>query len=428
MNQVMNCEKFAQLLDAYLDGELDIKAIAELESHAHTCPECHTQLEMASHIKEMCEKLDANVTMPIEGQASWRRAIRQEAAQQAKPAARKGAPAWLRSVSGMAAALLLVAGGTFAYKQANPMVFEANVMSEQGYTKAAMSYDLGDMAPAALAGRGHILMSDGAMEDEVAMEAEANVAEATMVDPQSGFAPEVDKDEAKEIRYASRSIDSANYDADLSSIKDYVEEYAGRIVNQNEYTLPDRTTSPEGTRRNIHISAQVPTVDLDAFLTAIDVVGTVTERSENRYEITRQYYDSVTRLDNQKALRQKLQAMIPDAKTVTELIEIERELADVQADIDNLEGQLRGWDVQIDYASVDINLTEVKNKMAVLPIDKLSLGERVQEGFVQSINMLGSFAQDMLVFVAMFWPWLLLAIIVIIGISASVKRRRKNRE
>ena len=40
----MNCQEARQLLDAYLDGELEVDKCSELEEHLPQCPECPTEL------------------------------------------------------------------------------------------------------------------------------------------------------------------------------------------------------------------------------------------------------------------------------------------------------------------------------------------------------------------------------------------------
>ena len=47
----MRCEESRQLIDFYLDGELDALRSAEFELHARNCAECAPQIERASKLR-----------------------------------------------------------------------------------------------------------------------------------------------------------------------------------------------------------------------------------------------------------------------------------------------------------------------------------------------------------------------------------------
>ena len=441
MNRTMDCEQFARELDSYLDGEMNAEQGAAFREHAHTCAACGAQLAMAAQIVSLCAKLDEGVQMPIEGQAAWRRAVRDEATTRGK--AGRMARLW-RGASNIAAALLILAGGTYAYRVAQPAGTMMQVASEPAAVSMAKNevfwadeYDAEEAealsaAPMVnrAAGTSDILLTDGGMHMSVADEEDVytGAIDENFELPQieeSGFAPDVDVQSIKEIRYASRDIQSSEYDRDFEMVCDLIDEYRGRIDDESGYGAPLSPTNTEG--RRVYLSARIPSEDLDAFLTALDVVGTIAGRSQSRREITRQYYDTAARLESQIVLLEKLQSMVGDAQDVSEMIEIQRELAEVGGQINSLQSQIRGWDGEIGYATVSINMEEVADKAAVQAIDTQTLAGRLNEGFVQSINMLGTFAQDMLVFVAMFWPWILLALVAVIAARMAAARHRRKR-
>lgn len=447
MKQTMGCEQFRSSLDAYLDSELSPVQRAAFVEHARVCPECGEKLEFATRLMTMCAEMDEGVQMPLDGQAAWRKAVRSEASQQKKTVR---LPAFVRGLSAAAAALLVLAGGTYWYQHNGPLSLGAlsgaqpgTVAFERAASDTGSNY-AGDAAmplSAGAASKGMIRLADsaddlalpGAPELSVAEDAPASDAEADakmvagggIAPVQPGFDPSVDKADIKEVRYASRNIESIAFDSDLGVAKDLVDEYEGRIDDQSIYGAP--LEPGQATGREAYLSARIPTPDLDTFLSALDAVGTVTARSESRQEITREYYDAKSRLDSLTAMHAELSAMVAQAQGVGDLIEIKRELANIEAETDSLNAQLSAWNTQVDYATVSINLSEVADKKAVKPIDSSSLMDRVKVGFAESINRFSAFAQDMLVFCVVFWPWILLALIVLIVVCASVRRRSRNR-
>ncbi len=441
MKQTMCCEQFRESLDPYLDSELSPVERAAFIEHARMCTDCGERLELATRLMTMCAELDEGVQMPLDGQAAWRRAIREEAAQKKKPAR---LPAFVRGLSGLAAAMLLLAGGTFVYQNQVPLslgTLSQGPTAAQYEQEAAVDYDYaGDGgALTKLSGsgsKGVLMRADDAADitfgdslavmDEPEVAADSKLASEGSIAPSaSNFDPAVDKADIKEVRYASRSIESTDFDSDLEAARNLVEEYEGRIDDESIYGAPMEPGQTHG--REAYVNARIPTGDLDTFLTALDAVGTTTARGESRQEITKQYYDAQSRLTSLAQLHTELTAMMPQAQGVADLIEIKRELANVEAESESLNAQLSAWNADVDYSTVNINLSEVADKKAVQPIDQASLAERVNVGFVESINRFGAFVQDMLVFCVTFWPWILMGLIVLIVVCASVRRRRGRR-
>lgn len=75
----MNCSEFNQLLDAYVDGELDEKQRADLQNHAAGCEECREALSAAEQLRDILSRMDDDISVPLPAQAAWRNAVRAEA-------------------------------------------------------------------------------------------------------------------------------------------------------------------------------------------------------------------------------------------------------------------------------------------------------------------------------------------------------------
>ena len=95
--------------------------------------------------------------------------------------------------------------------------------------------------------------------------------------------------------------------------------------------------------------------------------------------------------------------------TLTLLIEIESAIADTQYQIDRFETSQRSIDRQVDLSEVYLTLME-QEQTVINP--ELTLAERIRAGFADSIEWLGDFGRDLIVFVVMASP--------VIGIGAAV--------
>ena len=75
----MNCSEFKNMLDLYIDGELDGQNRSDFLSHAEACGECGAELKAAEQLRDFLSHMDEDVAVPLPAQAAWRGAVRAEA-------------------------------------------------------------------------------------------------------------------------------------------------------------------------------------------------------------------------------------------------------------------------------------------------------------------------------------------------------------
>ncbi len=75
----MKCDEFMGLLDAFVDGELDVGMRDGILAHARECDGCARELGRAEALKKMLSGLDDGIRVPLAAQAAWRGAVKAEA-------------------------------------------------------------------------------------------------------------------------------------------------------------------------------------------------------------------------------------------------------------------------------------------------------------------------------------------------------------
>ena len=110
---------------------------------------------------------------------------------------------------------------------------------------------------------------------------------------------------------------------------------------------------------------------------------------------------------------------------MTDLLEIESRLTDVRYELENYTSQLKLYDNQIDYATIHLNITEVQE---YTPVEEPSLWERIRDGFQDSLKALGENLQNLLVWLIVALPFLVIYGGIIAVIVVLIKKVRKNRK
>lgn len=99
----MKCSDVNAWLDMLMDDELSDEMRVELENHARVCPACAENINATIEMKKLLSEMDDEVDVPLQAQAAWRKAVRQEAA-------RSRAKRIYRSITAVAAAVVVLVG------------------------------------------------------------------------------------------------------------------------------------------------------------------------------------------------------------------------------------------------------------------------------------------------------------------------------
>jgi hypothetical protein len=158
--------------------------------------------------------------------------------------------------------------------------------------------------------------------------------------------------ERKLIRNGEMTIEVKDVTAALASLAQIIRSVggqpAGRVERQNEYG--SRTAS---------ITCRIPADRLDEAIEAARALGQPRVLTFTTEDVTTSYFDVSVRINTQKQLERQLVVLLQrPSNRLSDLLEIEREVARVREEIDRLEGRIRLWDSQVALSSLQITLEE----------------------------------------------------------------------
>jgi hypothetical protein len=110
------------------------------------------------------------------------------------------------------------------------------------------------------------------------------------------------------------------------------------------------------TAGSAQLSLRIVPAQAGKLLETLEGLGRVTRHEMSQTDRTNEVVDYQARLANQKALRDRLRALVAGrVDKVHDLLEVERELARVQGEIDSLEGQIRATLAVTDKINFEIS-------------------------------------------------------------------------
>lgn len=413
----MNCDTYIQLLDKAMNGDATTSELEDMRMHEQSCSDCaklHHDYEALRN--ELTSLNDEVPPMPQDFHQRWTTLVEEDTMEKQGKNIRFRQQ-FTRFIS-VAAALVFVIGGTLLTR--DDLAPRSNTYQSKSSNKAYETTSYDDAAyggtPMMMSGRAYANTSMTSYSDDVAYDL-AEEAEYEFTDNGSEGGQ---VNPSKIIRTASLTIATRNYEASMEQLRAAVEQHHGWISYCNE-----TTTSNSLHRANLTL--RIPSQSLDAFLNATGDVGRVTARSETADDVSDSYYDTKTRLATQEALLARLQALITDAASLSDLLKLESQIADTQYTIDRLTGSLRATDRQVDYATVDVTLREESAADEIVQTD-LTLGQRIVSAFATGWQAFADLVEDMIVFMVAALPFIAMVAVAVIVIRLILRARRKNKK
>jgi anti-sigma factor RsiW len=99
--------------------------------------------------------------------------------------------------------------------------------------------------------------------------------------------------------------------------------------------------------------------NLDDFLLKLRDLGELKNQTLKTDDVTKAYYDTQARLENSRRMETQLQELLKhDNSKVADLLQVERELGRVRGEIEQMQGELKLYDFQVQYATVTMQVSE----------------------------------------------------------------------
>jgi hypothetical protein len=156
----------------------------------------------------------------------------------------------------------------------------------------------------------------------------------------------------KLIRNATVELEIVSFDAAVQKITAFANEERGYVATTNSDKQANGKLRGE-------VVVKVLPENLDRFLQKVRGLGELKNQTLGTEDVTKAYLDTDARLKNAHVMEERLIDMLK-TKTgkVSDLLQVEKELGRVREEIEKMQGELKYWDSQVQFATVTISLAE----------------------------------------------------------------------
>lgn len=213
----------------------------------------------------------------------------------------------------------------------------------------------------------------------------------------------------KLIKRGNVSFEVDDLSVTTTNIKTSVKKFNGYIAEEK---------SEKGYYSNdVTITVRVPNTNFDAFLSEISKgVKEFDEKNISVSDVTEEFLDVSARIKTKKELENRYLQLLAKAKSVKEILEVEKELEQVRSDIERAEGRLKFLENNVSFSTLKIKFyKKIEQK-----ITEDSFGGNILKAFKDGFDGLKS----LFLFLITIWPLL----IITTAIYIFVRRRLKNKQ
>lgn len=188
-----------------------------------------------------------------------------------------------------------------------------------------------------------------------------------------------------------------------------IKKYDGYISSENEYKISDQISS--------NIIIRVPADNFDKLILEITFGVKRFDRKEIYVQdVTEEFLDIEARLRTKKELENRYLEILKKAATVSEILEVERQIGDLRAEIESFEGRLKFLNSQVSLSTLTVRIYE--------PLyEQKEFGKKFTNGFKNGWDNLILF----FVLLVNIWPFIVIIFGVLIVFRFWRKRKRARK-
>ena len=154
-------------------------------------------------------------------------------------------------------------------------------------------------------------------------------------------------------------IRNAEVELEITRFDDAIQKITALTNEEHGYVATTSSEKQANGKLKGQVVVKVLPENLDRFLQKIRGLGELKNQTLGTKDVTKAYFDTESRLKNARVMEQRLIDMLKKkSDDINDLLQVEKELGRVREQIEQMQGELKYWDSQVQFATVTIQLSE----------------------------------------------------------------------
>jgi hypothetical protein len=219
-------------------------------------------------------------------------------------------------------------------------------------------------------------------------------------------------------RTVSLSIVVKDFDASRSALDSILARHRG-------YSAQLSVSTPENAPRSLQASLRIPAPELSLAIAKLKTLGRVENESQSGEEVTQEHMDLLARLKTSRETEQRFRTILEQRTgNVVEVLQVEEGIARVRGDIERMEAEQQALEHRVDFATVELQLTEEYKAQLNPPAPSVST--RMHNALVAGYRNASETVLGILLFFMTDGPTLLLWLVILVLPAIFAWRRYRK--
>lgn len=223
--------------------------------------------------------------------------------------------------------------------------------------------------------------------------------------------------EQKVIKTASAEVEVEDFDSAVRLVSTIAHELDGLITSSS------RSQTEDNLRANFTI--RVPHINFEALLNRLEQMGEVKRLDIWTHDVTEEFIDLDARLKVYQEQEQAYIRLLEKAQTIADILEIERELSRIRAEIERITGRLRYLENQVEHSTLHL-VVAAKKQPTQAPVH--TFAERIRYALRDGWGVFVTFVTSVIAAAVWMLPFLLLILPLALLLRLIWRRGRKHQE
>lgn len=231
--------------------------------------------------------------------------------------------------------------------------------------------------------------------------------------------------ERKIITTINISLETKNFDDLVKSLETKVSDAGGYIETSS---ISNNSYYGSGTR-SAEYKLRIPASKSETVTDFLDENSNITQKNINTDDVTLNYVDTESRVKALQSEKEALEELLKKATTTSDIISIRDQLTNVIYEIESYQSQLRTYDNQVQYTTINVQISEVER---ITPAESKSTFETIGDNLANGFANVWNFLVNAFVFVISSIPYLLLiaafSVVAVLLVNLIFKRKKNKKQ
>ncbi len=217
----------------------------------------------------------------------------------------------------------------------------------------------------------------------------------------------VEMPERKIIKDGRIEFETKDMDRSRDKMKQLIAKYGAALESENEFSNNQEHSN--------EMTIQVPAENFEQFFEELLATEEkIVNKNSGIRDVTSEYIDVEARLRTKKELEARYMEILKKGNTVSELLEVERALAEVRSEIESMESRLKYFDKQVSYSTLYVRyFKKIEGK-------GFDFGSQLGSAFMNGWLLI----QWFFIGIVNMWAFLVLGLIIFLIIFKIVRKKK----